>query len=269
MCWGNACRLDKAFPEKDIDALYQDGRSKTAEMLRAFSQKAHDAKDKEEFWRRWSQIREMISSLQSRVDYWENRRTTFLQIGMGLLAASIAGMLAIVVNAASAGATFTLAKVMGKVLLPVFTVKGLSFAGIFALCFIFFVGSLILLMIWNSQNNPPYPFTKGYRVWLWHYRHAEEAPLATDMHNFTANKFRNQARLFSGNLIAYKKRLFESSLDELLDQDTSHAYTLLINEKFKIDMVNRLRSCLMNTELTAVALAFFVFLLLLFVRAVA
>jgi hypothetical protein len=127
------------------------------------------------------------------------------------------------------------------------TGKGLVYLFVFVSCFCFVIGSLLLLHRWNCQNNPNYPFTKGYRFWLWHYRHAEQTPSDTKVSGYTPETFKQQVTIFCQNIVAYKKRFLQTSTEDLIDQDLSQAYLLLINEKYKVKMVSELREVLVKT----------------------
>jgi len=238
--------LDREFPESAIDELHDKSRAKIAKDLHDFVKKASSGQTQEEFWHRWAQIREMLFHLNERVNYWEGRRTQFLQIGIGLLAASIAGVVAIFSNISELTDLFF--QQNGLAASTMFlSAKGILYIFAFIVCMCFTVGCLWLLLLWNEQNNPSYPFTKACRTWLWHYRHAEKSPLETDFRTYTPATYRTHVETFAANLVHYKKRLLQSDVQELLDQDISQVYVLLINEKFKIKMVNRLRDCLLST----------------------
>lgn len=244
-CSKKLAEIEKGFLPEDIDKLHNNGRQAIDAVLTSVTNKSKDDKSKDEFWQRWSHIREMLQHVNDRVNYWETRRTQFLQIGIGLLAASIAGILAIAGDLSSPTDLFI---VIGRNHIDtVACLKGALYCFTLIVCLCFAIGSVKLLKIWNTQNNPDYPFTKGYRTWVWHYRHAEENSLSTDVHNFSEDTFRVEVEKFSKNLLFYKERMLNSSLAELLDQDLSQLYVLLINEKFKIDMVSRLRDCLLKT----------------------
>jgi hypothetical protein len=236
--------LDKEFPEVEIDEIDKKSHDQIAEDLEHFISQFRAHNRQEDFWHRWSQVREMLFHLNERVNYWENRRTQFLQIGIGLLAGSLAGILTVAdrlpVTSIFKDGTLEAA---GAFL----TISAAAYTFVLIVCFCYAIGCLMLLLIWNYQNNPDYPFTKACRIWVWHYRHAETTPIDTDFRKYTRETFLKQVQLFSENLVAYKRRLLRSDTAELLDQDLSQVYVLLINEKFKIKMVSQLRDCLTVT----------------------
>ena len=238
--------LDKEFPESAIDELHEQSRAKTTKDLQEFVGKASDEKTQDEFWHRWAQIREMLFHINERVNYWEGRRTQFLQIGIGLLAASVAGVVAIFSNTSELTDLFFQQDGLSPSTIFL-SAKGIAYVFAFIICMCFSLGCLRLLLLWNEQNNPNYPFTKACRTWVWHYRHAEASPLETDFRAYTRKTYRAQVEAFAANLADYKKRLLKSDIQELLDQDISQVYVLLINEKFKIRMVSQLRDCLLTT----------------------
>ena len=223
--------LEKEFPEEEIDVEHQRGRGRIEKALLEFLENAE--RDPELLTRRWADIREMILNVDGRVNYWENRRTQFLQLTVALLAAALAGSVAILANVDLT----TWAK----------TEASLRYLPVLASCIALFLGSLRLLLLWNSQNNPNYPFTKAYRVWRWHYRHAEKVPVDTDFSAYDRRQFREQVRRFADNLAEYKIRTLAADPAELIDQDLSQLYVLITNEKFKIMCVSALRDSLLRT----------------------
>ena len=223
--------LEKQFPEAEIDSEHKRGRARVSKVLSEFLEKAN--KDPEMLTRRWADIREMIINVDARVNYWENRRTQFLQLTVALLATALAGSVAILANL--------------DLTTWLKTEQSLRYLPILAPCVALFLGSLRLLLLWNRQNNPNYPFTKAYRVWRWHYRHAERTPSDCDFRKYTPDKFREEVRRFADNLAEYKIKTLEGDPADLIDQDLSQLYLLITNEKFKIECVSVLRDSLLET----------------------
>jgi hypothetical protein len=112
-----------------------------------------------------------------------------------------------------------------------------------------FLGCVILLLIWNSQNNPNYPFTKGSQSWRWQYRHAEKEPLMTNNIRWDENLYLSEAEKYNRNLFDYKRKFYTTDKPSFISTDLSQLYLCITNEKFKIKFVSRLRNglyiCLM------------------------
>ena len=178
---------------------------------------------------RWQDVRELIYHLDGRIHYWDDRRTQYLQLVATILGASLAGILAITSIALSSHGT---SNQLNKLIL---------FSFILVPLIVLVIGSIIIIRLWNRQNNPPYPFTKSYKVWRWQYRHAEKEPLNTDTASYTEASFKQEVDKYSDNLYTYKSDYLKSSINDLLDQDLSQLYLCIINEKFKIKFVSKLR----------------------------
>jgi hypothetical protein len=237
--------IERDFPEDKITELFEKTKSENAKDLEDFITSCKTQGSTDTLQHRWDKIREMIFHLDQRIHYWENRRTQFLQIGLGILGASLAGITAIFANIKELSDVFLITTNSYDSFIP--TAKGLVYMFIFLLCICFAFGSLKLIYLWNRQNNPNYPFTKGYRIWLWHYRHAEKTPSDTRISGYTQQTFRQEVDKFCRNIVDYKRRFLQSSINDMIDQDLSQAYLLLVNEKYKIKMVNALRNILINT----------------------
>lgn len=222
----NTFDIDEKFPSRKIDAISKEKNTEVAKAL-------NDLKDVNLFNKISEQTRSMIPQIDERIHYWESRRTFFLQIALGITAASLAGIIAIsnLLNAVLVSKLFGFLALY----LPLFT-----------LCVILIIGGIRILAIWNEQNNPTYPFTKATRIWRWQYRHSETNPVETDCSKFSSEKVEEEAYKFANNLADYKIRLLRSDEKELLDQDISQLYLLLINEKYKIKFVSKLRDTLFS-----------------------
>jgi hypothetical protein len=241
--FGRIDELDREFPEAEIEEIHREASAAVEEALDRFFKRTED-KEGESWVRRWEDAKQMIEHVDGRIHYWENRRTQFLQLATGILAASLAAIIAILPFLYDPNLC-ALQKV------PYFAI------GVAAV--VLFIGCILLLTIWNRQNNPSYPFTKGYRIWRWHYRHAEKTPVDTKVFKYDRQTHREQARIFAENLSDYKVKTLETEPRELLDQDLSQLFLLLTDEKFKIKFVNRLRDCLWTT----LKFALFAFVLVL------
>lgn len=220
----NTYKLDENFPKASIDAI---SKEKEKEVEIAFDK----LKEEGLIERIGKETREMIPQIDGRIHYWEDRRTMFLQVSLGITVAALAGIIAITPH-------------ISIVFTEFFSITTFIFIPLIILCLILIGGGIKILSLWNEQNNPTYPFTKATKTWRWQYRHAETNPTNTDFKNFTNKIVEEEAYKFAGNLADYKIRLLSSSTQELLDQDISQLYLLLINEKFKINFVTKLRDTL-------------------------
>jgi hypothetical protein len=220
----NTFDLDKNFPQASIDTI---AKAKEKEVTNAFD----ELKDVELLKKITSETREMIPQIDERIHYWEDRRTLFLQISLGITAAALAG---IVVIASESNIVFG----------DFFTFSTFIYIPVLILCIALVIGGIRILALWNEQNNPSYPFTKATKTWRWQYRHAETNPINTDVGNFTTKVLEEEAYKFANNLADYKIKLLKSNAHELLDQDISQLYLLLIDEKYKIKFVTKLRDSL-------------------------
>ncbi|MDD1745136.1 MAG: hypothetical protein LUQ20_04920 [Candidatus Methanoperedens sp.] len=217
-------QLDKDYPPNRISENYENGRKKIEEQLNTFVENYKN--DNQMLSARWQDIRNLVTHLDGRIHYWEGRRTQYLQLTTAILAASLAGIIAI--SNSALGATNVLDRFI-------------FFAPIIASLLVLIFGSIMIIRLWNVQNNPSYPFTKGYKIWRWQYRGAENKPSNTDLSSYTKESFEREVNLFSENLYLYKSKYLSASLEDLLDQDLSQAYLCITNEKFKIKFVSDLR----------------------------
>jgi len=221
-------RLDDEYSEEKIDENFQNFYKHTIGL---FEQKVQA--DKDRAFQLWNHVADMIPHLNERVNYWESRRTQFLKIALAVFGANFAGLIA---------------------LFAVFEeVPQAPWIAFLSFCLTLIICSLRIIWIWNSGNNPPYAFTKAYRAWLWHYRHAEKDPMETKP-RLICKHFESEVDKFGENLVDFKKRILTSSEADLFDQDITQLYILITNEKQKVKMVSRLRSALAISFFVAVAL---------------
>lgn len=239
--------LDEEFPQSSIDKISE---TKNLEVDKALS----EIKDRDNFEKICRETREMIPQIDGRIHYWEERRTTFLQISLGVLAASLAGIVAIASEAQVSIKSF-------------YNAENFLYIPIFVVSIVLVIGCIGILNLWNKQNNPVYPFTKATKTWRWQYRHSETIPNRTDFESFTPEITEKEAYIFANNLADYKLKTLTSNDKELLDQDLSQLYLLMINEKFKIKFVSKLRDQLFNIlKISLIALVItLVILIILFV----
>ncbi len=217
-------QLDKDYPENRISENYENGRKKIQEQINTFIEKYKN--DDQMLSARWLDIRSLVNHLDGRIHYWEGRRTQYLQLTTAILGVSLAGIIAISNSALGAENVVD---------------RFIFFAPILASLIVLVIGSMLMIRLWNIQNNPCYPFTKGYKTWRWQYRGAENIPSNTDISSYTSESFEKEVNLYSENLYLYKSKYLNASLEDLLDQDLSQAYLCITNEKFKIKFVSDLR----------------------------
>ncbi|GEM_PF-3855762 len=221
------------YPDIDVDEIHNTGYSAIKGTISNFFSRC-EKNEKEELWKKWVYIREMIFHLNDRVNYWETRRTQLLQVGLALLVAF-------------GGISFALFNKYYDPIANPFkgSVIEITIAFILLLfCFLVFVSSFFMVLIWHTQNNPKYPFVYGYKIWLWHWRHAEHEQSNTKI---SIKIFSDEVKKFSRNMLFYKEKLLNSSNEELLDQDISQLYLLITNEKYKIKMVTQLQVSFWNS----------------------
>jgi len=171
-------------------------------------------------------VRELLQTLQGRNEYWEQRRGLFLQIALGMLAFSIAIGTAI-------------AAVFDKLMLHPFSF--IIMGGVIAVSLTILVGGIWIVRIWNRQNNPDYPFTKGYRHWRWQYRYAEEIIPEFRYRYESKEEFEKDIATYLKNLRSYADKTLNLKPLEILEQDISQLFLLIENEKYKIKFVSELR----------------------------
>ena len=229
-------RIDRDFPRSTIKEISKEHDTEITKALSDFFNRYNNLDEYQSVERFSKEIHNMIYHIDNRINYWENRRTQFLQIAAAILAASLIGIVSIYPTIPDNILDNTFLSVKSIVVVPVFVTS-----------LLLFIGSIRIIRLWNIQNNPNYPFTKGTQVWRWHYRHAEKDEVSTTTDKFDENEFDKQARLFASNLAHYKIKTLESSPEELIDQDLSQLFLLITNEKFKIKFVSRLRDALYST----------------------
>ncbi|MCJ7668474.1 MAG: hypothetical protein MUP04_09405 [Anaerolineae bacterium] len=175
-----------------------------------------------------SDVRELAIHVNDRIGYWEERRTLFLQIGLGMLGFALAGLGAVVI-------LFDKMLVLSNVFVAGFTLL-LTFMALT-------VAGLCILWLWNAQNNPSYPFAKVATTWRWQYRYAEpeKSKVQVWVEPPSRSEFDETMRVYLQNLIDYSKKTLALDRKGALEQDLGQLFLLIINEKYKIKFVNMLR----------------------------
>lgn len=240
-------RLDQDYPEEKIDLIYKTEREKIEKLL-------NEVKSSENYQilpikSRWDDIKQLIFHVDSRVNYWESRRTQYLNYSAGILVSSIAAIISIVSTILNNKNQILSIILLFPILVP---------------SIVLLISSIIIIMLWNSQNNPSYPFTKGYRTWRWQYRHAEKTPSDTDVLNYTRETFNKQVEIFIDNLFNYRERMIKADIYELFEQDLAQLFLLLTNEKFKIKFVGKLRDSLISS----LSIGLFVFIIAIIISVI-
>jgi hypothetical protein len=105
-------------------------------------------------------------------------------------------------------------------------------------------GGIHLIRIWNRQNNPDYPFTKGHKIWRWQYRYAEDIQHPFRYRYKTLKEYEADIEVFLKNLQSYAGKTLDLKPMGILEQDISQLFLLIENEKYKIKFVSELRDTL-------------------------
>jgi len=171
-------------------------------------------------------IRDLLETLQDRNEYWEQRRGLFLQIALGMMAFGVAIMTAV-------------AAVFDKLIVHPFTFVIMGV--VLAISVTVVISGIQIIRIWNRQNNPDYPFTKGYKHWRWQYRYAEEVIPEFKYRYKSTEEFEKDIEAYIKNLHSYAERTLNLTPMGILEQDISQLFLLIENEKYKIKFVSELR----------------------------
>ena len=179
----------------------------------------------------------MISCIETRIHYWESRRTQFLQLALGIIAASLAGIVAIT------------PEISGSSLKGSLTFADIVFFPLFIMMITLIFTSIGIVSLWNKQNNPSYPFTKALKIWRWQYRYAEGVgrEVNTDIQDQSEIIFAEEINKFQQNMLDYKNKTINSDMAVLYNQNLSQLYLLITNEKYKIKFVSKLRDKLLSS----------------------
>lgn len=171
-------------------------------------------------------IRFLLEKLQERNEYFEQRRGLFLQIALGMMAFSVAIMTAV-------------AAVFDKLIAHPFTFVIMGI--VLAISGAILISGIQVIRKWNRQNNPDYPFTKGYKHWRWQYRYAEEIIPAFKYRYKSIEELEKDIETYIKNLHSYAEKTLNITPMEILEQDISQLFLLIENEKYKIKFVSELR----------------------------
>lgn len=171
-------------------------------------------------------IRDLVKVLQGRNEYWEQRGSHFLQIALGMMAFSVAIGTAI-------------AAVFDRLMTHPFTF--IIMGAVISISLTVLIAGIAIIRVWNRQNNPDYPFTKGYKHWRWQYRYAEEIIPEFKYRYVSVKEFEEDIETYIKNLHSYAEKTLNITPMEILEQDISQLFLLIENEKYKIKFVSELR----------------------------
>lgn len=247
--------IDKLDKEISIDEISKNVANEESEFLQKMQELLKKNGEKQYGWLQYlnDEILKIIDNVDRRIHYWEDRRTQFLQIALGLLAASIAGIIAIMPE-------------IQEILINRKTiVANLFYISLLPSLFVLIAGGIRIVWLWNLQNNPSYPFTKSFRVWRWQYRYAEQPGMEvnTNIQNDSKKELVQEARKFQANLMNYKNMTIDCDINELVNQNLSQLYLLITNEKYKIKFISKLRDSLLTFLKTSLIVFVVVFGLIL------
>lgn len=185
-----------------------------------------------------SDIREILLNNYERINYWENRRTQYLQLAIGMFAASmvviaanIPGFLKLIEGFSNGNSNLT----------------EYTYLTMFVPSIYLFWRSINLLKMWNIQNTPDYPFNRFPEIWRWQYRHAEGLSIDTDIPNYDDEVLKEQIKKFAINIVYYLEKTLGANQVELFKQDIEQLFLLITNEKFKMDFVTQLKEHIFTT----------------------
>jgi hypothetical protein len=217
----------KRKTQLDKQYTLDEGTTKFKHLLGQYRQLYQSKKMTDEDALKLSQdIRNLLETLQDRNEYWEQRRGLFLQIALGMMAFSIAIGTAI-------------AAVFDRLMTHPFTF--IIMGAVIAISLTVLIAGIAIIRIWNRQNNPDYPFTKGYRHWRWQYRYAEEIIPEFKYRYESKEEFEKDVETYIRNLHSYAEKTLNITPMEILEQDISQLFLLIENEKYKIKFISELR----------------------------
>jgi len=217
----------KRKTQLDNQYTLDEGTTKFKHLLDQYRQLYQSKKMTDEDALKLSQdIRDLLETLQDRNEYWEQRRGLFLQIALGMMAFGVAIMTAV-------------AAVFDKLIVHPFTFVIMGV--VLAISVTVVISGIQIIRIWNRQNNPDYPFTKGYKHWRWQYRYAEEVIPEFKYRYKSTEEFEKDIEAYIKNLHSYAERTLNLTPMGILEQDISQLFLLIENEKYKIKFVSELR----------------------------
>lgn len=229
-------QLDKKVSIDDADKKFL---KEEARFIRKIKKKFEVKKEKniERIQYLNNEALKYINNIDNRIHYWDSRRTQFLQLALGMLAASLAGIITLLPP--------ILEVIYNQNTIPI---KMVFFIPLGLAITTLAITSIGIVVLWNKQNNPSYPFTKGLRIWRWQYRYAEQKDMEidTEIQDDDVEKYMEEIRKFQQNLLSYKEKTISSDLAELYNQNLSRIYLLITNEKFKIKFLSKLRDKLIK-----------------------
>lgn len=199
------------------------------------------------------EVLDLIEHVHSRIDYTEQRRFGYLQIGLALLAVSGGGG-AIVVT------------LLDKPTTTLITNLVLYFLG-FASALLCIVGLLIVLC-YNYQTNPKYPFIDVTKTWKWFYHYMDIEALRTKI-SYSPQERQAYNEEYIGKLEGYTESLIKETIKEKLKQNISQLYLYLVLEKYKNDFTRQLQAILCYGIICSLIIALIIALFVCFKESVA
>jgi len=187
-----------------------------------------------------------------RLDYTEQRRFGYLQIGIAILAFSsaVGAIVAALFNIASSS---QITKILLHFLSPF--IIGLFITG-------------LLMVIWyNSQTNPNYPFIDITKTWKWFYHYMDIKKLKTQI-RYSAQDRQKYNMEYLDKLKMYADKSINKNIKEELKQNIEQLYLYLVLEKFKNDFTRQLQRILIRgIIITTSGSAFFLIIRILLILA--
>lgn len=192
--------------------------------------------------------REVMSEIYGHVYYWEDRRSQFFAIAVALLAVSLTGI-GLGLERLQLARSIVTSGTQG------------FYVGVTVGALVMFVGSIRVLLIWNRQNSPFYPFLKVATGWRHQYRNGEMCtrPGRDVVRLATAGGSKNEAledmERYLKSQAAYAKRTLGLSPQEALAEDMRQLFMLIVLEKYRALFVEQLSNALSRTVWAAVGVA--------------
>ena len=203
----------------DTKNIYQEKRREFDELFKDID----DAKLKEKN----KEVLDMLDFVNKRIDYTEQRRFGYLQIGIAMVAFSGAGgaIIAVFLNTEQNTA---IANVLLGFLYP-FVIG-------------FFITGLCMVRKYNVQTNPRYPFidTDVTKTWKWFYHYMDVKKLGTKI-KYSEEEHQQYNQEYLNKMGEYANKLIKEDKKEELKQNTEQLYLFLILEKYKNDFTRQLQ----------------------------
>lgn len=195
------------------------------------------------------QVLWLIDHVVGRIDYTERRRFGYLQLALGMW--GIAGTGGILLGSLWTRGAMG-AGCLGRAILG----SGVGFL------FTVFATGFVLIIKYDQQTNPKYPFIGLSSPWKWFYHHAFARPMRSKV-NYREAEREQYRRDYVYNLVQYTRQFTAMKPQDSLDADLQQLFLVLANEQFKNDFQRELQRILRWGILVSVALLFVLFVTLL------